>query len=50
MKMETNTASSNKWKKRTELPVYKQLTQFQFDPKLLVEAYEEYIPTRYGMD
>ena len=30
------------WKKRTELPVYKQLTQFQFDPKLLVEAYEEY--------
>lgn len=30
------------WKKRTELPVYKQLSQFQFDPQLLVEAYEEY--------
>ena len=30
------------WKKRAELPVYKQLTKFQFDPKLLVEAYEEY--------
>lgn len=30
------------WKKRTELPVYKQLKQFKFDPKLLVDAYEEY--------
>ena len=30
------------WKKRTELPVYKQLKQFQFDPVKLVEAYKEY--------
>ena len=30
------------WKKRTQLPVYKQLTQFQFDPEKLVQAYEEY--------
>ena len=32
----------NTWKKRTELPVYKQLAQFKFDEKLLVEAYEQY--------
>ena len=31
------------WKKRTELPVFKQLTKFQFDPKLLTEAYEQYV-------
>lgn len=30
------------WKKRTQLPVYKQLTQFKFDPEKLVQAYEEY--------
>ena len=30
------------WKKRTELPVYKQLTQFKFDAKKLVNAYQEY--------
>ena len=30
------------WKKRTQLPVYKQLTQFKFDPDKLVQAYEEY--------
>lgn len=33
----------NIWKKRTELPVYKQLKQFSFDPDLLREAYQEYV-------
>lgn len=33
----------NIWKKRTELPVYKQLKQFSFDPDLLREAYHEYV-------
>jgi len=33
----------NTWKKRTELPVYKQLKQFSFDPDLLREAYHEYV-------
>ena len=33
----------NIWKKRTELPVYKQLKQFSFDPDLLRQAYQEYV-------
>ena len=34
------------WKKRTELPVFKKLKQFQFDPIQLVEAYEEFSNTK----
>lgn len=30
------------WKKRTELPVFKRLDQFQFDPIKLAAAYEEF--------
>lgn len=30
------------WKKRSELPVMQKLEEYKFDPKLLVEAYQEY--------
>lgn len=33
--------TKNKWKDRTQLPVYKKLTQFQFDPVLLLKSYNE---------
>jgi tellurite resistance-related uncharacterized protein len=33
--------TQNKWKDRTQLPVYKKLTQFQFDPVLLLKSYNE---------
>ena len=35
------TITKNKWKDRTELPVYKKLTQFQFNPDLLLESYNQ---------
>lgn len=34
------------WQKRTELPVFKKLEQFQFDPVKLKEAYEEFSNTK----
>lgn len=30
-----------KWKDRTELPVYKKLSQFQFNPQLLLDSYNQ---------
>lgn len=33
----------NTWKKRNELPVFKKLEKFSFDPVLLAEAYVEYV-------
>jgi hypothetical protein len=34
------------WKSRKELPVFKKLEQFQFDPVLLVESYNQYTNTK----
>lgn len=34
------------WQKRTELPVFKRLEQFQFDPVKLKDAYEEFSNTK----